>query len=100
SREVVREKAAGVQVLHAPARALNGSRDYYARLWQDAGKLTRFPTLIVWGLKDSAVTPHQLAKWSALLPQATVVELRDAGHWPHEEKPEAVIQALKRFLAT
>ena len=96
--EVFTDKAARVQVLHALARALNGSRDYYARLWQDAGTLTRFPTLIVWGLKDSAFKPHQLAKWRALLPQATVVELRDAGHWPHEEEPEAVIQALKRFL--
>ena len=97
--EVFRERSARVHVLHALARALTGSRDYYARLFEQADRLRGRPALIIWGMKDSAFRPHLLARWRELLPDATVVELADAGHWPHEERPAAVIQALQAFLA-
>jgi pimeloyl-ACP methyl ester carboxylesterase len=96
--EVFRDKDARGRVLHALARAINGSRDYYAGLWAEAGRLRRFPTLIVWGMKDTAFRPTQLARWRELLPDAEVVTLANAGHWPHEEEPDAVIEALRRFL--
>jgi pimeloyl-ACP methyl ester carboxylesterase len=92
--EVFRDKDARVQVLHALARALNGSRDYYAGLWAQAGRLRDRPVTILWGMKDSAFTPRLLAKWRATLPEARVIEMADAGHWPHEELPDAVIAAL------
>jgi haloalkane dehalogenase len=97
--EVFRDKDARVQVLHPLARALNGSRDYYAGLWASVDRLRRLPTLIVWGLEDSAFKPHVLEKWRAALPGADVVTLEAAGHWPHEEDPEAVVRAMERFLA-
>jgi len=97
--EVFRDKNARVTVLHALARALNGSSEYYARLWQEAGRLTDFPALIVWGMKDTAFKPYQLDRWRRLLPSATVVELPRAGHWPHEEEPDAVVSAVATFLA-
>ena len=50
-------------------------------------------------MKDSAFRPDQLAKWRAALPGATVVELPAAGHWPHEEEPEAVTAALRELLS-
>jgi haloalkane dehalogenase len=96
--EVFRDKDARVQVLHALARAINGSRDYYARLWAEAGRLRRFPTLIVWGMKDSAFRPTQLARWNEVVPDTEIVTLPNAGHWPHEEEPDAVIDAMRRFL--
>jgi haloalkane dehalogenase len=96
--EVFRDKEARVRVLHALARALNGSRDYYARLWADVARLRRFPALVVWGLKDSAFKPTQLARWREALPDAEVVTLSHAGHWPHEEEPAAVVEAVRRLL--
>lgn len=96
--EPFRDKDARVLVLHALARAINGSRDYYASLLQRADRLRELPALIIWGLKDSAFRPHLLARWKKLLPDAKVIELADAGHWPHEEEPEAVVQALKTFV--
>jgi pimeloyl-ACP methyl ester carboxylesterase len=54
----------------------------------------------VWGLRDSAFRPHQLARWRQVLPAARVVELPGAGHWPHEEAPAEVLAALRSFLAT
>jgi haloalkane dehalogenase len=96
--EVFRDKAARVLVLHALARALIGSRDFYARLWARAGDLTRYPVLIVWGLKDPAFGPAVLSRWRQRLPDASVVELAHTGHWPHEEEPAQVADALRQFL--
>lgn len=96
--EVFRDKHARVQVLHALARALNGSREFYARLWAESDRLAQHPALIVWGLKDSAFTADQLDRWQQRLPHAEVVGLPDAGHWPHEEAPAAVIGAMQLFL--
>ena len=98
--EVFRDKDARVRVLHALARALNDSRDYYARLWQQAERLRQYPALVVWGMKDTAFKPHLLAKWQRLLPHAEIVSLASAGHWPHEEAPAEVVAALERFLHT
>jgi haloalkane dehalogenase len=96
--EVFRDKTARVQVLHALARALIGSRDFYAQLWARAGELSRYPVLIVWGLRDPAFGPAVLSRWRQRLPQASVVELAEAGHWPHEEEPARVVDALRQFL--
>lgn len=96
--EVFRDKDAREQVLHALARAINCSRDYYASLLAEAGRMRHFSTLIIWGMKDTAFRPTQLARWRDLVPDAEVVTLANAGHWPHEEEPEAVIEAMRRFL--
>jgi haloalkane dehalogenase len=95
---VFEDRASRVLVLHALAKALLGSTAFYASLWQDAEKLRRFPSLIVWGLKDSAFPPALLERWRKLLPDARVEALHDAGHWPHEEDPARVIRALEAFL--
>ena len=59
---------------------------------------TTCPALIVWGLADGAFRPDQLARWRQALPQARVVELPGAGHWPHEEEPEAVVASVRGFV--
>jgi haloalkane dehalogenase len=87
-----------VLVLHALARSLAGSRDYYARLWSDVDRLAGRPTLFVWGLKDPAFGPQYLARWRERLPDARVLTMPDAGHWPHEESPEVVTETIRAFL--
>jgi len=96
--EVFRERHARVEVLHALARAILESRSYYAELYAQADRLRNIPALIIWGMKDTAFQPHQLARWHSLLPAAAVCRLAAAGHWPHEEEPAAVIDAITRFL--
>jgi len=96
--EPFRDKDARVLVLHALARELNGSSRYYANLLERADRLRNLPVLIIWGMKDSAFRPHLLARWKSLLPDAKVVELPDAGHWPHEESPKDVVAALQSSL--
>ena len=47
---------------------------------------------------DSALGPQHLMRWQRRLPQAMVVAIPDAGHWPHEESPDQVIDAVRTFL--
>lgn len=96
--EVFRDRDARVLVLHTLARALLGSRAHYQSLLDRIGALRRIPVLIVWGMKDSAFQPYQLERWQSLLPDATVESIEGAGHWPHEEEPARVIEAIERFL--
>ena len=84
-------------VLWPLARALLGSTEFYRSLWDRRDLLARIPTLIVWGMRDSAFQPHQLERWREALTSATVVEL-PAGHWPQEEMPNEVADALRGFL--
>jgi haloalkane dehalogenase len=86
------------RVLYTLALALLGSSAHYEALWKRRASLAAIPTLIVWGLKDSAFRPSQLAKWRQAVPHAQIVELAEAGHWPHEEEPAAVVEALKKFV--
>jgi haloalkane dehalogenase len=96
--EVFRNPADRVRVLWPLARGLLGSRRYYDELFRRGTSLRNIPTLIVWGMKDSAFRPHQLDRWVKLLPMAQVARIPDAGHWPHEEAPSEVAEAIERFL--
>jgi pimeloyl-ACP methyl ester carboxylesterase len=53
---------------------------------------------VIWGVKDSALRPDQLARWRQAVPHASFVELAHVGHSPHEEAPDAVVEALRTFL--
>jgi len=56
------------------------------------------PTLVVWGMKDSALLPIQLEGLDALVPDLTIARIADAGHFVPWEQPQAVASALKPFL--
>ncbi len=96
--DVFRDRDARVLVLHTLAKSLLGSRAHYQSLLDRLATLRNLPVLIVWGLKDSAFKPHQLERWQRLLPNASVVKIETAGHWPHEEEPARVIGAIEVFL--
>lgn len=87
------------RVLFALARALRGSSAFYADLWNRRAALAQVPLAIVWGMRDSAFQPPNLDRWTAAFPHAVVTRLDDAGHWPHEETPAAVVEALRAQLA-
>ena len=85
-------------VLWTLARSLLSSDAHYRSLWDRRAQLHPLPSLIVWGMKDTAFRPVQLARWREALPQAHVVELAEAGHWPQEEAPLALADALAAFM--
>ncbi|HSA55449.1 MAG TPA: alpha/beta fold hydrolase [Gemmatimonadaceae bacterium] len=96
--EPFRDPASRVQVLWPLARAILGSSAHYASLWEHRERLAAIPTLIVWGMKDTAFRPNQLDRWKRALPEARIVQIAEAGHWPHEEAPSEVAAAIDSFL--
>lgn len=87
------------RVLFALAQSLLGSRAFFDGLWQRRARLAGVDVHLVWGTRDSAFPPAMLARWEQAVPHACVTRIDDAGHWPHEEAPEAVMQALRAALA-
>jgi haloalkane dehalogenase len=82
------------RVLFALARALLESSAFFDRLWQRRSRLDGVKMHLVWGTRDSAFPTVMLERWQRAFPHAVTTRLDDAGHWPHEESPEAVIEAL------
>jgi pimeloyl-ACP methyl ester carboxylesterase len=57
------------------------------------------PTLVVWGMQDTALLPLQLDGLETLVEDLTIVRLPDAGHFAPWEAPDEVADALRPFLA-
>lgn len=89
------DRQARVDVLWALAASLLGSEAHYAGLRDRLGQLADLPVDLVWGMKDHAFGPAALRRWQQHLPHAAALELPDAGHWPHEERPDDVIRFLR-----
>ena len=57
------------------------------------------PTLVLWGLGDTALLPELLDGLDDYVPQLTVQRFPEASHWLVHEQPEQVMAALGKFLA-
>ena len=57
------------------------------------------PTLVVWGMKDTALRPIQLEGLDELVEDLRIVRLPEAGHFAPWEAPDEVAEALRDFLA-
>jgi pimeloyl-ACP methyl ester carboxylesterase len=57
------------------------------------------PTLVLWGLGDTALPPELIEGLDDYIPQLTLERVPDASHWIVHEQPQRVIQSLQRFLA-
>jgi pimeloyl-ACP methyl ester carboxylesterase len=57
------------------------------------------PVLVVTGDSDRIVPTAQSIQLAEDLPDATLVVIPQAGHVPHEERPDLFMQAVEDFLA-
>ncbi|MFQ3566153.1 MAG: alpha/beta hydrolase [Aggregatilineales bacterium] len=76
------------------------TRDLGADALDDAA-LSRITaqTLLIWGAEDTLTPPAQAERLAALLPNARLVVIPNAGHQPFEEDPQGFNQALIAFLS-
>jgi len=80
-------------VLHADLAACN---DYAGGL--DAATAVRCPALLILGARDLMAPPRNTDALVAALPDKKVVTLPGCGHALMAEQPDAVLDALRRFL--
>jgi pimeloyl-ACP methyl ester carboxylesterase len=57
------------------------------------------PTLVIWGLRDKALLPVQLATLHELVADLRTAATADAGHFIPWEYPEFVVSAIGDFIA-
>jgi pimeloyl-ACP methyl ester carboxylesterase len=75
----------------------SGPPDRLAAAGERLGSLT-CPALVVWGLRDRYIPARFGGEYAARLPNAELLEVPDAGHWPWIDAPEVVDRVI-RFLA-
>jgi haloalkane dehalogenase len=80
------------------ARSLLSDQGWFESLWQSKHSIGHLPVLLIWGMKDPIVRPQYLEKFISGFPIARVVRLDTCGHFPQEEEPDQVIEALVEFL--
>ncbi|WP_298191437.1 alpha/beta hydrolase [Novosphingobium sp.] len=57
------------------------------------------PTLVIWAMDDMALPPANLDGLDAMIPNLTLVQVPDCGHFVPWEAPDKVNAALDAFLA-
>jgi proline iminopeptidase len=65
--------------------------------WSAALATLRVPVLILHGEED-AIPMTMVNEWTTALPNARIIRLKEAGHFPHAERPEIVFPAIETFL--
>jgi len=70
-----------------------GERALTRKIKAFSGKIT-----IVWGEKDVVFPPKKAAIFRRLRPEAGFTFINGAGHLPHQEKPDATVSEIIRFL--
>ena len=57
------------------------------------------PTLVIWGMEDTALPPENIEGMADIVDDLTLVEVAGSGHFVTWEAPDAVNEALDAFLA-
>jgi pimeloyl-ACP methyl ester carboxylesterase len=56
------------------------------------------PTLVIWGMRDSALPPELIEGLEDYIPRLTLKKVPDATHWIVHEQPRQVARWLQDFL--
>jgi pimeloyl-ACP methyl ester carboxylesterase len=73
----------------SPERTLEAAGERLGRL--------DMPALVIWGMRDPYIPARFGAAYAHELPNAQLIELEDAGHWPWYDRPD-VLDRLADFL--
>jgi pimeloyl-ACP methyl ester carboxylesterase len=67
--------------------------------WSEMISGLRLPTLLLWGAKDTLISPDRGFELIRRLPDASFYLSKGSGHWPMLDAPQWVITKMKGFLA-
>jgi len=80
------------------ALSLLNDQNWFEELWNKRLAISQIPTLIIWGMKDPVIKPHNLDKFLSEFPNSKVIKLVTCGHFPQEEEPALVTKSILDFL--
>lgn len=80
------------------AKSLLNDQDWFDELWADRKRISEKPTLFIWGMKDPVIKPNYLKTFENNFPNATTTQIETSGHFPQEEQPQQVINAMREFM--
>jgi esterase len=67
---------------------------------KDTEAVTGFPVTIMKGENSDYLPGNELVDIKKLFPAAEIVTVKNAGHWVHAERPDAIIEILKNQLCS
>lgn len=78
-------------------RSLLGSSPWFEELWAERESLAPKVKLLIFGLEDEFFGADAFAKWKENFPAAESIGLEGVGHFPQEEKPSVIAEALAQL---
>lgn len=98
---VIRDLAGGEWRTKMRAEPMIFAGRYLLKGWNVMDRLGEIavPTLVIGGRDDFLYPPESQRELAAGIPNASLQIIDDAGHNPHTEQAEAVLAAVRRFLA-
>lgn len=78
-------------------QSIIGASDWYEEQWANIEAIQHKPFLVLWGMKDSFITPSYLEIWKQTLSNATF-ETYNCGHFVQEEQSLDIIHRIEAFI--
>jgi pimeloyl-ACP methyl ester carboxylesterase len=82
------------------ARAVIDWRGQSVSAARQVGLLRDVPVLVAWGAQDTTIPPQHHLALAERVPHAVMVEITDAGHYPHETAAAQLLPAMEKFLSS
>ena len=65
--------------------------------WKPQDFMVRVPTLVLWGMRDTALLPGCLEGLDEVVPDLKLVRVPEATHWIARERTELVCREIEAF---
>lgn len=69
-----------------------------AHWFDDRLPITNYPVLFLKGANSNYILPEDYSAIRRIYPEASIVEIPNAGHWLHAEQPQLFMDAILKFL--
>lgn len=86
----------GIQMMPRLIRYIRERQMYRAR-WVSPLENSPIPLRLINGIQDPISGLHMASYYQEIIPEADVILIEDAGHYPHVEAPDQVLKALFDF---